>query len=71
MRSFKYSKFAATLIVAIFAVSLSNCTVHRHSTARPAGKTVIKTTHKPLPPGHAKKIRGERSAKRFAPGHNK
>jgi hypothetical protein len=24
-----------------------------------------------LPPGHAKKLNGDKSAKRYAPGHNK
>jgi hypothetical protein len=26
---------------------------------------------KKLPPGHAKKLNGDKSAKRYAPGHNK
>jgi hypothetical protein len=30
----------------------------------------IVTKLKKLPPGHAKKLNGDKSAKRYAPGHN-
>ncbi|RTY95793.1 hypothetical protein FNW07_01285 [Flavobacterium sp. GT3R68] len=67
MRAFKYSKFAATLTAAIFAVSLSNCSIH--TSTRSTNRSSYKA--KPLPPGQAKKIHGQKSARRFAPGHNK
>ncbi|HLF50781.1 hypothetical protein [Flavobacterium sp.] len=66
MRTFQYSRFALTLLVAVFAISLSNCSVH---TSTRSSRTSYKA--KSLPPGHAKKIHGQKSAKRFAPGHNK
>ena len=50
----------------LFAFTLSNCSVgigtahHNH-----APKT------KKVPPGQAKKMTGQKSAKNFAPGHNK
>ncbi len=60
MRTFKYSRFAVAILVAVFTISLSNCVAH-----------VGTTSHKRLPPGKAKKITGQKSAKRYAPGHNK
>lgn len=66
MKIFKNSRFAVTILVAIFAISLSNCTVHtRTGTNRASYKA------KKLPPGQAKKIYGGKSAKRYAPGQNK
>jgi len=67
MKTFQYSRFAVTLLIAVFAISLSNCSVH--TGARSSSRTSYKA--KSLPPGHAKKIHGHKSAKRFAPGHNK
>ena len=48
----------------VFAFTLSNCTVgigtahHNHAPA------------KKVPPGQAKKMTGQKSAKNYAPGHN-
>lgn len=53
-----YAVFAITLMV-----SFSECTVHHH-------KTVV-VKKKRVPPGHAKKIHGDKSARKHAPGHNK
>ncbi|MFV8345630.1 hypothetical protein [Flavobacterium sp. ZB4P13] len=64
MRTFKNSRFAVSVMVILFAVSLSNCSIHT-GTSRSTYKA------KKLPPGQAKKIYGGKSAKRYAPGHNK
>jgi len=53
-----------TVFVFTVAIGFNNCTVkHTHHT------TVVKA--KRVPPGQAKKISGDRSARRHAPGHNK
>jgi len=54
-----YALFAITLMV-----SFSECSVHHHH-----HKTVVKK--KKMPPGHAKKIHGDKSARKHAPGHNR
>lgn len=66
MKTFKYSRFTAILLVAVFAFSLSNCGVRVGTSS---SRTSFKT--KKLPPGQAKKINGDKSAKRYAPGQNK
>jgi hypothetical protein len=59
------SKVFLGLMVMTCSVALSNCTVHHHHTHKHRhGKG-----H--LPPGQAKKISGDKSARRHAPGHNK
>lgn len=52
------------ILVLLFAVSLSNCSIQT-GTSRSTYKA------KKLPPGQAKKIYGGKSAKKYAPGHNK
>lgn len=64
MKTTQNSRFAAIILMILFAVSASNCAV-RVGTHR----THVKA--KPLPPGQAKKITGEKSARNHAPGHNK
>ena len=53
------------LLIALFGLLLclggSSCMVHRHAPKPPHKKGI--------PPGHAKKIRGKKSAKFDAPGH--
>ena len=55
------------LLIALFGLLLclggSSCMVHRHAPKPPHKKGI--------PPGHAKKIRGKKSAKFDAPGHRK
>ena len=63
MRTFKNSRFAVSVMVLLFAVSFSSCTIHTGTT-----RTTYKA--KKLPPGQAKKIYGGKSAKRYAPGQN-
>ncbi len=52
------------ILVLLFAVSLSNCSIQTRS-----NKSTYKA--KKLPPGQAKKIYGGKSAKKYAPGQNK
>lgn len=60
LKKIMYAVFAFTIVF-----GFDSCVVkhHHHKT------TVVKK--KRLPPGQAKKIHGDRSAKRHAPGHNK
>jgi hypothetical protein len=64
MKKIQYSRFTTIILIAVFAISLSNCAV-RVGTNRSYYKT------KRIPPGQAKKMNGDRSAKRYAPGQNK
>ena len=64
MKKFKNSRLLTIILIALFTVSLSNCAFRIRS-----NRASVK--HKPLPPGQAKKINGDKSAKRYAPGHNK
>jgi len=64
MKKIKFSRFTMTFLVILFAFSLSNC--HVHMRTRNASHKV-----KRLPPGQAKKIHGDKSAKNYAPGQNK
>lgn len=66
MIKFPNSRFTTIVLIAIFTISLSNCSVRVQT--KPS-KTVFKA--KRIPPGHAKKIYGDKSAKNHAPGHNK
>lgn len=54
------------VFIALFVLSLclnmSSCVVTSHYHGHP---------HKEIPPGKAKKIRGDKSAKYYAPGHHK
>lgn len=61
LKKFMYAAFAFMIVI-----GFDSCTVkhtHHH-------KTVV-VKKKRIPPGHAKKIHGDKSAKRHAPGHNK
>jgi hypothetical protein len=64
MKKIKGSRFAISILVILFAVSLSNCNVH-------VGTRKATVKAKKIPPGQAKKINGDRGAKRYAPGQNK
>jgi hypothetical protein len=55
-------KFIYSLLLAGITLGFTNCTVshsHHHHTT------------KKVPPGQAKKMTGEKSAKKYAPGQNK
>ncbi len=64
MRTFKNSRVAVSIMIILFAVSFSSCSIQTRTT-----RTTYKA--KRLPPGQAKKIYGGKSAKRYAPGQNK
>ncbi|SEQ15952.1 hypothetical protein SAMN05444005_10822 [Flavobacterium urocaniciphilum] len=49
------------LIVTLLVTSLGSCSVHVHRRTT----VVHKHKYKPLPPGHAKKLHGEKSAKNY------
>lgn len=64
MKIFKTSRFTVLILIISFSLSLSNCAV-RVGTNNSSAKT------KQVPPGQAKKMTGQKSAKNYAPGHNK
>ncbi|MGQ7945758.1 hypothetical protein [Flavobacterium sp. WC2509] len=64
MRNFKAPRLTVVVLATVFSISLSNCAVQ-------VGTNNNSAKSKPLPPGQAKKITGEKSAKNYAPGHNK
>ena len=66
MKKNQYSRFATIILIAVFAISLSNCAVRIGTNSN---RDYYKT--KRIPPGQAKKMNGDRSAKRYAPGQNK
>lgn len=55
-------KFLLFLFVLSLCFSMSSCVVHKHP---------HKLHHKEIPPGHAKKKHGKKSAKYYTPGHRK
>jgi len=65
MKMFKPTRITAQILIVLFALTLTNCSVkvgpHHHSSAKT----------KQVPPGQAKKMSGQKSAKNHAPGHNK
>ncbi|WP_268848494.1 hypothetical protein [Flavobacterium aestivum] len=65
MKIFKAPKFTTQILIILFAFSLANCSVRVGS----PNHTSVKT--KQVPPGQAKKMSGQKSAKNYAPGHNK
>lgn len=64
MKKIKCPRSLMAILVLLFAVSLSNCSIQTRT-----NKSTYKA--KKLPPGQAKKIYGGKSAKKYAPGHNK
>lgn len=63
MKNSKYTKYAVIIMVFLFViVSMLSCTVQQSHSHHKSKRT---------PPGHAKKISGNKSAKGHAPGHNK
>ena len=61
----KILKLMVVVVMMLCLASLSACTTTVRTT------TSSRATSKPLPPGQAKKISGDKSAKHHAPGHNK
>ena len=63
----KLKQIAAFCLLVVFAASLTNC---KASASASVGTKSTRTNSKPLPPGQAKKMNGDKSAKKYAPGHN-
>ena len=66
MKTFKYTRFIIPFLVAVFAITLSNCSVRLGTRSSRSSYNA-----KSLPPGQAKKMNGDKSARNYAPGHNK
>lgn len=58
------AKYLLVVFITAMGLSFSSCVSRVHVHSKP---NKVKT----IPPGQAKKITGEKSAKRYAPGHNK
>jgi hypothetical protein len=59
----------ATIVLFQFATACSKTTIVSGPKKKPATTTTTKS--KPLPPGQAKKLNGDKSAKSYAPGQQK
>lgn len=66
MTTYKNSRVAVTILMLTFALSFSNCAVRIGTPTNRASYQAKK-----MPPGQAKKIYGGKSARNYAPGHNK
>ncbi|RXM42602.1 hypothetical protein [Flavobacterium sp. YO12] len=65
MQTSKYTKYIIIVMVILFVIiSAISCSTHTH-TYTPA------TSGKKIPPGQAKKMNGDKSAKAYAPGQQK
>ncbi|MBW4359061.1 hypothetical protein [Flavobacterium taihuense] len=64
MTKFKTPRFTTQILTILFAITLTNCSVR-------VGSNHNSVKAKQVPPGQAKKMTGEKSAKNYAPGHNK
>ena len=65
MRNSALKKIMYAVFAFMIVFGFDSCTVKHHH-----HKTVV-VKKKRVPPGHAKKMHGDKSAKRHAPGHNK
>ena len=66
MRKSKLTQYIAIFLLILFLItSLLSCSSHTHVT------NVHTTSKGKVPPGHAKKMTGSKSAKKYAPGHRK
>lgn len=65
MQTSKYTKYIIIVMVILFVIiSAISCSTHTHTyTPAPSGKKI--------PPGQAKKMNGNKSAKAYAPGQQK
>ncbi|WP_433829509.1 hypothetical protein [Flavobacterium anhuiense] len=64
MQTSKITRIAVVALVLLFLLlSVISCSTHVHNSGRPnSGK---------IPPGQAKKMNGDKSAKAYAPGQQK
>lgn len=65
MKNSSLTRIFIVSVLLIFATTITNCVAVHH----PRKTVVVK--QKRIPPGHAKKISGDKSARKHAPGHNK
>lgn len=64
MQTSKITRIAVVILVLLFLLlSVISCSTHTH--------THTTTTTKKVPPGQAKKMNGDKSAKAYAPGQQK
>lgn len=64
MQTSKITRIAVVALILLFLLlSVISCSVHSH--------TNTTTTGKKIPPGQAKKMNGDKSAKAYAPGQQK
>jgi len=65
MQTSKITRIAVVALVLLFLLlSVISCSVHSHT-------STTTTTGKRIPPGQAKKMNGDKSAKAYAPGQQK
>ena len=63
----KVKSFWPYFVIFCFCLSTTSCVVTKHGHKPPPPPP----HHHKMPPGHAKKAHGEKSAKYYAPGHHK
>lgn len=63
------TRFLLLALIGLFCLGLTSCVVVRHPKHK--HKHHPHRKEKPLPPGHAKKIVGDRNATYYAPGQHK
>lgn len=64
MKIFKNVRLTTQILTILLTASLASCSVQMGT-----NNNTVKT--KQVPPGQAKKMSGQKSAKNYAPGHNK
>lgn len=64
----KIIRYAFLILVSATILSAGSCTVFVPVSGRPAHRTAFRSH---VPPGQMKKMTGKKSAKAYAPGHNK
>lgn len=67
MKNLTLKRLPVLMVFFLALTSLIGC-VHVH---HPHTRRTVVVKEKRIPPGHAKKMSGDRSARRHAPGHNK
>ena len=59
-------------LISAFLILGNSCTMVRPAYHHPSRTVIVRTNpNGKVPPGHMKKMTGEKSAKHYAPGHNK
>lgn len=58
-------------LIAVFLISATSCRVFRPHYHHPSTVIIHSNPNGKIPPGQLKKVTGEKSAKKYAPGQNK